>query len=283
MPISIPYTFTQTDATLTLTFTLPLLPTSPPLTPHSVHLTSTSTHLKLSFPPSLTFIDLLHPILTPLTTHSLHPPSRTLLVHLTKSTPSSWPSLTWQGTPSSRTERRRLATEQHEAEQRAAIEKAKAARREERKEEKERGFEYSKAHKDAILELKNRERVVALSDLQQWQTRQSSPPAWQAPTGETIELIDDPSESIGQEEKQHEEEKEEGQYQEQKEEVGAPAPVRVLPPVRATVRIAALFTTVNPALPSLPARESALPPVPPHPHPFHLPPPRAPHRAQEPR
>ena len=244
MPISIPYTFTQTPTTLTLTFTIPSLPSSPPLNSSTLSLLSSPLLLQLSFPPALSQVDLLHPITPALTTHTLHPPSR-VTVHCHKATPSIWPSLIWQGPPPALRERRAQSLQQWEEGEKERRERGKEDRRRERKDDRDREGERGKREKEALLTLKNRERVVALSDLTQWQEAVKatpSPPIWQASSGETIEVLEP----------------------ERKEEVKeAPlevrAPVRELPPVRSAVRLTTTFTPVHPTLPSLPARDSSPP------------------------
>ena len=281
MPISIPYTWSQTDTTVTIVYTLPTVALVHPLTPHSLNLLITATHIKLSHPPALSLLDLLHPIDPSHSSHSLSPPNTiTLTLHKSPSSSPSplWPSLLYSSPSKAALHaRRQLALTQHDADTRATAASATARKAEERREEKERGWATAKAQKEAIATLKARERVVAVSELQAWEEKVKRPQVWRAETGEMIEVMEEEGEGEGEGEgvegKGRGEEGEEKTVEEEDEVKRPPPTARALPPVRAGGRVTATFTAVHPTLPSLPARNTSLPsppssttlPSPPHP------------------
>ena len=150
-------------------------------------------------------------------------------------------------------------------------------KRVERKEDRERGWEWQRQQKDAIAAAKNRERVVALDDLKSWQQQRSvsKREVWEAKTGETIEVLEDEEREQKPEqlmEKALREEKtEEHKYPIEDDEKSLPPPTTntnttaarpsaLPPPIRSTSRLTTTFTSVHTSHPSLPARESNPPP-----------------------
>jgi hypothetical protein len=240
MPVSIPYTVTQSVDSISLTFTLPFSSSS---SLSSLDVLVTPLLVKVSAPPCLLLVDLLRDVL---------PDSRRLrrleggqaVLELRKREEGDWPALLWSGDKAAREARRRQSLQQWEEEQRSAAAAAKERRKTERKEDRERGWEAEKQRQQAIDTLKTRERVVAVEELQAWSSSRRHE---------------------GGEEKQQQAERWEEEKTQQQQQQPAPAAALPrssltppasppLPPVRSAVRLTASFTSVHPSLPSLPAR-----------------------------
>ena len=271
MPVSIPFTFTQSATTVTLELELPLSSSAA----SSPDVVITPLFLKLSAPPALLTVDLSHAIVphtASLKRHHLQLNTRQrprFTLQCTKETAGEWAELEWKGTKDEREVRRRESMRWWEEDEERKRKERSEQRRRERKEDKESGWEWQRQQKEQILAAKNRERVVALDELKSWQQQRqdSQRELWKAKTGETIEVLDnDEVEQRGYREEKAAEEHKYATTCDDKQpatlEQYSPPPTASIrptappPPIRSTSLVTASFTAVHPSQPSLPARES---------------------------
>jgi len=167
MPVSIPYTFTQTDDEIAIQAKI----LSGTVNKNTVHLDVTRVFLKLNCPPSLLQLDLYADVDPDKVRMTIV--DNNVEIKMRKASPASWASLTIDSSMDKISRLQRRQSSMIESEQRTQ-QRAKDEQSQRKKMEKaalEAHWSIDAKQRAMIHEIENRERVVAMEEIQAWKNK----------------------------------------------------------------------------------------------------------------